>query len=232
MSRLCGMGEEMLGIHWTLAQPCCISRRWLNDEELKVSFYPRKCRTDGGMCVRPSPLHAKALTPGRSSDPEDLVHSPCACCLSRSAHVWNSASAPERWDGVFCENIFLLVLQAKEETQCPAYHLEAIGTKGRLLFIFSSVIQKILGALITASLPSKAMPDDRRVECKSHHEPPSLPLLLLPMMQSWWLLLRRLLLPLNELRRCPSPRAKSFSVGIVGAVAPSLAVHQSVEGYY
>lgn len=41
-----------------------------------------------------------------------------------------------------------------------------------------------LGALITASLPSKAMPDDRRVEWKSHHEPPSLPLLLLPMMQS------------------------------------------------
>lgn len=89
-----------------------------------------------------------------------------------------------------------------------------------------------LGALITTSLPSKAMPDDRRVEWKSHHEPPSLPLLLLPLMQSWWLLLRRLHLPLNELRRCPSPRAKSFSVEIVGAVAPSLAVHQSVEGYY
>lgn len=60
---------------------------------------------------------------------------------------------------VFCENIFLLVLQGKEETPYPAYHLEAIGTKGRLLFIFSSVIEK-LGALITASLPSKAMPDN------------------------------------------------------------------------
>lgn len=155
MSCLCGMGEEMLGIHWTLAQPSCISRRWLNDEELKVSFYPRKCCTDGGMCVRPSPLQAKALTPGRSSDPEDLVHSPCACCLSRSAHVWNCASAPERWDGVFCENIFLLVLQGKEETPCPAYHLEAIGTKGRLLFLFSSVIQKLLAPWSRLHCPVK-----------------------------------------------------------------------------
>lgn len=184
-----------------------------------------------GMCVRPSPLHAKALTPGRSSNPEDLIHSPCTCCISRSAHVWNSASAPERWDAVFCKNIFLLVLQGKEETPYPAYHLEAIGTKGRLVYFFFCD-SEALGALITASLPSKAMPDDRRVEWKSHHEPPSLPLLLLALMQSWWLLLRRLLLPLNELRRCPSPRAKSFSVEIVGAVAPSLAVHQSVEGYY
>lgn len=41
-----------------------------------------------GKCVSgPQHFTPRHSLQGRSSDPEDLVHSPCACGLSRSAHV-------------------------------------------------------------------------------------------------------------------------------------------------
>lgn len=105
--------------------------------------------------MRPSgPPHpsAKALTPGRSSDPEDLVRSPCTCGPSRSARVWNFALRSREVRRGFSARVFSRRLYGggKSHATRPAYRSEAIRTKGRRLVYLSLCDSEALGAPIAA----------------------------------------------------------------------------------
>lgn len=97
-----------------------------------------------GMRVRPSPLQCQGThsrTQLRSRRPYSLtLHLLSQQVGSRSEFCFRSRQVRR---GFLPEYFLLLVLRGWEETPCPAYRSEAIRTKGRLLFIFPSVIQKL-----------------------------------------------------------------------------------------